>query len=144
MSYSGDSGTYIRESGSPNKDSGSPMEDSASLIRYPGSPFKDSASPIGYSGSPIGKSASPIRDSGSPIMNSGSPNEGSENLSGTWGSLLGRMSTIRPRNQIVMANCFSYYNCIKEIFYRYRGTDESSKNIPVLWAYLIGKAKINP
>ena len=55
-----------------------------------------------------------------------------------------RMSTIRPRNQIVMANCFSYYNCIKKIFYRYRGTDKSSKNIPVLWAYLIGKAKINP
>ena len=55
-----------------------------------------------------------------------------------------RMSNIRPRNQIVMANSFPYFNCVIRIFYWYQGTDKSFKTIPVLWAYLMGKAKINP
>ena len=48
-----------------------------------------------------------------------------------------RMSSIRPRNQIIMAYYFSYFNCIISKFYQYRGTGKSSKTFPVLRAYLL-------
>ena len=47
-----------------------------------------------------------------------------------------RMSIIRPWKQNMMANYFPYFINLKNIFYRYRSTGKSSKNIPVLLAYL--------
>ena len=53
----------------------------------------------------------------------------------SW-SMVSRMSTNRPWKQNTVANYFSYFNNLKKIFYRYRSTGKSSKNIPVLLAYL--------
>ena len=54
----------------------------------------------------------------------------------TTGATHSRMSTIRPRNQNIMAHLFPYFNHKIRNFYQHRDAGRWLKTIPVLVAHL--------